>query len=356
MSLFTNRFLLVIIFGFFSIWFSTKSEEFQHDKSNKLKASIIVCIIFIIQAGFRDYMHQMNDTINYYHSYTRLIDVNLSDLWDSFALTSQDYNSRDPGYKIFVKLSQLISTNFQFYLVLVACIISIPISHILYKYCTSLSGILIAACLYEALFANFFETGIRQTIAMGLTFIALEFYENKRYILCALLSYIAFTIHTTALIFLPVYVLLRFYNTKRILVAAILSMPIFMVYAKQILFAVGEGTIMSEYTSLMTTDNKGTPVFSAMVVGAVLLTYIYGNRIKENYTYFNLMFVTMACAIMMVPATWINSNFLRLDLYFLVFLMPLLSVFVETFTQNRNSSTTKYYLGLTLALSVLSLG
>lgn len=349
-----DQFYLVVILGLLAIWFNSKSEQCQLSMRNRKVACIWLCILFVIQAGFRDYENQFSDTINYANSYYRLSDIQLSELLDHFSLYSDQYTGRDPGYKIFVKITQYICTDFRFFLVLVATIISIPICRIFYKYCTSLSGILIAACLYEALFAGFFETGIRQTIAMGFTYTALGAFQRRRYWFTIILTFVAYTIHSTAVIFVPVYFLLGLKNTKKLLITALLLSLLFMVYAKQILFSLGEGTIMSSYTSLMTQDNTGTPVFSAMVVFAVLITYKYANIIKTRYKYFNLMFVTMACAIMLVPSTWVNSNFLRTVLYFLVFLMPLLSVFIDIFSHKQSALATKYYLAITLMLGILT--
>lgn len=349
-----NQFYLVIILGFLAVWFSSKSEKCQLSMRNRKIACIWLCILFVIQAGFRDFEHQFSDTINYANSYYALTNIQFSDIFDNFKLYSDQYTGRDPGYKIFVKITQYIYPDFRFFLVLVATIISIPICRIFYKYCTSLPGILIAACLYEALFAGFFETGIRQTISMGFTYMALEAFQWRKYWLTLVLTFVAFTIHSTALIFVPVYFLVRLNNTKKLLITALLLAPLFMINAKQILFLIGEGTIMSGYTSLMTQDNTGTPIFSTLVVLSVLITYKYSNTIKEIYKYFDLMFVVMACAIMFVPTTWVNSNFLRIELYFLVFLMPLLSVFIDVFSHKQLTLTTKYYFVITIMLGILS--
>ena len=111
---------------------------------------------------------------------------------------------------------------------------------------------------------------------------------------------------------------------------------------------------MSNYVSLTTMDNKGTPVFSALVVVSVISTYFLGNRIKDFYKYYKLMFICMAFAIMLVPTTWVNSNFLRLELYYLTFLMPLISVLIDAYTRNRKALTVPYYFTLAVALIILT--
>lgn len=337
-----DKFWLVVIFGLLSIFFSTRDKENSFSNTRKWSC-VFLCVVFIIQAGFRDWEHQLNDTINYYYSYQNLQYVSLSDLFKSFSFTAQEYSQRDPGYKIFVKLTQIVAFDFRFYLVLVSTIISIPTCRIFYKYCTSIAGIFIAACLYEALFESFFETGIRQTIAMGCSFVALEFFLKKKYVIFTVLTIIGYTIHTSALIFLPLYFLLKYSKPKFVLALCILLSPVFMYFSKEIMFYLGEDTIMAGYTSLETKDNLGTPVFSTMVIAAVIITYLFSKRISVIYPYYKLMFLSMACAIMLLPTTWVNSNFLRLELYYLFFLMPLLSVMVDVFSQRNRMLTTGCY-------------
>lgn len=349
-----NQFYLVIIFGLLAIWFSCKSNSYQQNMRGRKIACVLLCIFFVVQAGCRDYINQINDTLNYANSYNQLKSLSISDIINNISFSNEQYSGRDPGYRLFVKLTQLIIPDFRFFLIIVAVIISVPLCRIFYKYCTSLPGIFIAACLYEALFENFFETGIRQTISMGLSFMALEKYQGGKYLLTILLSLLAFSIHSTALIFIPVYFLLKYKHPRKFLVFALLLAPVFMMFSKEIMFIIGEGTIMSHYTSLMTTDNKGTPVFSALVVLAVMFTNLYANKIKKNYRYFNLMFIVMACAIMFLPSTWVNSNFVRIEFYFLVFLMPLISVFVDVLTNRNLAQAPKYYLFITLTLAVLT--
>ena len=350
-----DRFWLLLLFGIISVLASEYNTDNDYGTPVRKWSCMLLCIIFVLQAGFRDWEHQFNDTINYARGYYALEDVSFDELLKSFSFVAEDYHGRDPGYGIFVKLTQLITVDFRFYLVLIATIISVPICRIIYKYSTSLAGVFIAAALYEALFAPFFETGIRQLIAMGFSFTALELFLKKKYVWFALLTVSAYTIHTSALIFLPLYLFLKYGNPKLILAACILMAPLFMYFSKEVMFYLGEDTIMSEYVDLETTDNKGTPVFSVMVAGAVAVTYFLANRIKVHYRYYRLMFLCMAFAIMLIPTTWVNSNFLRLELYYLAFLMPLMSVMVDAFTNNRPYLATKYYAILVFTLIVLSL-
>lgn len=349
-----DRFWLLVIFSIIAVVASTRSSENNHGAPARKWSCVFLCIIFILQAGLRDWENQINDTLNYARMYYALEDLSLRELVKSSTFFAEEYVDRDPGYNIFVKITQFIAFDFQFFLVIVATIISVPICHILYKYSTSIAGIFLGACLYEALFAPFFETGIRQTLAMGFTFMALELFLNKKYIWWILLTVFAYTLHTSSLIFLPVYLFLKWGKPKFILATCILLAPIFMIFSKQVMFFLGEGTIMSNYVSLTTMDNKGTPVFSALVVVSVISTYFLGNRIKENYKYYKLMFISMAFAIMLVPTTWVNSNFLRLELYYLTFLMPLISVLIDAYTRNRRALTIPYYFSLALALIILT--
>lgn len=294
-------------------------------------AIILICIIFIIQAGFRDYEHSVNDTANYLQWYIQLQNRSLGDVLTEFSFFYDGYEDRDPGFAVFVKLTQLISTNFRFFLLLVAALISIPICRILYKLTPSVAGLFLAALVYEVLFANFFETGIRQTIAMGIVFSSFGYILEEKPVKHYLLIILAYTIHSSAVFFAPFYLLLHIKNQKLLLGGAIVFSPILMLYAKQIIAFLGAGTIYESY-AVESEHNLGTPVFSLLLFVVVIVTLFNYKRIEAFYPYHRIVFSAMAMALILMPYTWVDSNFIRLIFYYLIFIMPLIPVIIENVT------------------------
>lgn len=345
----------VILFGLLAVIYSGKSQK----KQTSLKGKKILCVFLfffiVLQNGFRDYLHATNDTYNYFANYKNLINVPLSDLLGNFSFVADDYANRDPGFYIFVKLTQCISTNFRFLLVVVSSIIAYPLCKILYKYSTTIAGIFLGMTLYEALFAGFFDTGMRQTLAMGIAFNAFLFQqEGKSWKVWGFFVLLAYTFHTSSIIFLPMYFLPKVKNQSLLMKCAIIVTPLIFVFARPIIALLGSGTIFESY-AVNSTDNLGTPVFSAMVVLVVLLLKLFDNRIKQFYKYYQVAFSAMLMSLVLTPASWIDSNFIRLTFYYLIFLMPVLSVFIDALCWKNLKNRSLVYICIAGALIFLSL-
>ena len=120
----------------------------RNSQKEKKWVAVFLCLIFIIEAGFRDFMHTSNDTWNYWHGYENLQAKSLGNVLSSFSLTYKNYEDRDPGFTIFTKLFQLTGGDFRMFLIFVASIISIPLCRLLYKYVPTVNGLFMSAMIY----------------------------------------------------------------------------------------------------------------------------------------------------------------------------------------------------------------
>lgn len=339
--------LIFFIFCLCSLGLSSK-------KSRKW-ASCIVCVIMIMQSGFRDYKHMTNDTLNYENSYENIKQTSLHELVGSFKLIASEYTERDPGYNIFVKLSQYICDDFRFFLVLVAFIISIPLCYLLYQFIPSASGIYFAALIYESLFANFFMTGIRQTIAMGIVYASIPSVCKNKILKHYIILLIAYTIHSSVLIFTPIALLRQYSNQRKFLFATILMIPFFMAFASNIVAYIGQGTIFESYT-IGGKDNIGTPIFSSMLLIIALITALYSKEFINHYPKsYQLLFATLAMSCCLMPATWVNSNFIRIVFFHLIFILPTIPMLIECLASNTSAiiSRTSMYIFVGIGLLFL---
>lgn len=325
----------------------------KDSKVNRRNYCIFLAIFFIIQAGFRDYEHASNDTYNYLRSYWELLPMSLSDVISNkvFGFNISNYDARDPGYDVFVKITQIIWPDFRFFLLVVATIISIPLTWIIYKFTNSIVGIVIASLLYEALFAGFFETGIRQTIAMGIVYSSLPFVIKKKWKKHYLMLILAYFIHSSALIFIPFYPLSVMKNTRKYIIWAILLTPVFMYSASSVMTYLSAGTMFESYANT-TIDNQGTPVFSILLFIIGVGVWIYRKHFHESNILDRMLIVGIICSLILMPTTWVNSNFIRLLFYYLVFIMPLVPKIISSATANYNLRLT-YSLLVGIVLIIL---
>lgn len=350
-----EKYVYVILFGLLAIICSNKGRLWQTDLRRRRKVCVFLFFFIVIQNGFRDYLHATNDTYNYFANYKDLLNVPLGDLLKSFSFIADDYSNRDPGFYIFVKLTQLISTNFRFLLVVVASMIAYPLCKMLYRYSTSVAGIFLGMTLYEALFAGFFDTGMRQTLAMGITFSAFLFQqEGKSWRIWLPLVLLAYTVHTSSIIFVPIYFLPKVRNQSLLMKVALIATPLIFIFARPIIALLGTGTIFEAY-AVDSKDNLGTPVFSTIVIFVALLMKFFDKKIRSFYRYYRVAFSAILMALMLTPASWIDSNFIRLTFYYLVFLMPVLSVFIDAACLGNAKNKSFLYLCLAGALIMLSI-
>lgn len=312
---------------------------------------ILLCLIFIMQSGLRDYIHTINDTQNYFIWFESIKEENINTIISSFSLSYDNYESRDPGFTLFTKLFQFISLDFRAYLVFVASIISIPLCRILYKYIPSINGLFMAAVIYQSLFAGFFDTGVRQTIALGICLFSMISYERRKIVPHYLLILIAYTIHASAILFAPLY-LIRNVDPKKVLYVSLLLTPITMYFAPSIVAYLGAGTIYESY-AVNSTDNLGTPVFTTMIALITIATAINYNRITLYFKESIFLIQGMAIALMLTPASWVDSNFLRITYYYLIFLLPLYPMMIEAVTMRQPRIRNLVYVASALALLIL---
>lgn len=304
----------------------------------KLKkwATLIVFLLILYQLGFRDWRLMANDTGNYYHSYNSLLTKSWTELFDSFNLFTTEYSERDPGFSIFVKATQLISYDFEFFLIIVALCISTPVCYLLYKFVPTSSGIFFGALIFESLFAPFFMTGLRQTVAMGIIYASVPFIFSGRLKKHYIFLLVAYTIHSTALVFAPVALMMKYCRNPRILlIFTLLLLPVFMILAKPIIAYIGEGTIFEAY-AVNSENNLGTPVFSAMVVLIAVVSTIFSRVFIETYSELGkFIIITLILSCFFMPSSWVDSNFIRIVFIPLIFIIALIPMLIDCLYYNN---------------------
>lgn len=136
---------------------------------------------------------------------------------------------KDPRYKVFEKLTQLIVVNYHFYLVLIAIIFTFPMGVWVYR---NSRDPFLSFLLYSVLFYAFFSiTGHRQTIATALVvFFGYRFVKSRKIIPFMIVILIATAIHKSALVFLPFYFLSQKKITKKYLVISSLIFLTLMIF------------------------------------------------------------------------------------------------------------------------------
>lgn len=289
---------------------------------------IAIGLVFILQNALRG-LHYL-DTYNYYVWYQSIASESLSSIFKDFSFFGTSYEHRDLGYPLFVKLTQYIYTDFTFFQFVVAIIIIVPLMYLVYKLSPSNAGVITACSVFESLYAGFFMTGMRQTIVMGMVLLAYNWVlkDDKKWKFIVVVA-LASTIHTTAWVFLPAAFINYVKNPKKTMLLMLIAMPVIMVFAKQIIAFLGAGTMYSSY-AVDSKNNLGTPVFSALLTMIGILVYLASDKIVKKYPqYANTYILMIGCAVVLMPSSWVDSNFLRIVDYYSIFMLVSIPVAIE---------------------------
>lgn len=290
---------------------------------------VIFCSLLIIaQITFRDINYDMsssNDTVRYYYHFQEVQTTSFSEIISKLFSGTKEYSERNSGYEFIVKLFQFFSTDFVVFLFFTAMIGVVPLSKIIYRYSNSIISITLSYVIFEFFFESFFETGIRQIIALGIVLSGYSLLVKNKVWKYLIVIIIASKIHTTALVFLPIIVYKHIKNIKSLLIVSILSIPFLMLYSDIIVAIIGQGSIYESYL-IESKDNLGTPNYSLFVIILTLLFCYVFKEFKRGIKDYKILTVCIIATLLLMPLSWINSNLLRLSFYYSFFYVVLIPI------------------------------
>jgi hypothetical protein len=140
----------------------------------------------------------------------------------------------DPGFGLLVKGVQLLSVDYQVFLVVVAAAFIIPLGLLIYRYSPEP---LMSFLIYSALFFNVYpQTAMRQTFALALVvLVGYGFIAERRLLPFLVLSAAAFTIHKSSICFLPFYFIAPHRYPRRSALAVIALVPVVYAFRVQVI-------------------------------------------------------------------------------------------------------------------------
>lgn len=305
-------FLLLILIGYFIFNRVSINEAIKHRYFINY-----VCLVLVLQSGLRNYAVG-TDTYAYYLSFMQVSTTSWDTLFEQFYHVYVDGEGKDPGYNIFVKVFQIFSKDFTLFLLSVAMIFFSGFRKLQLQYLNSVSSVLLSVFLYFALFYSFFSvTGIRQTIAVGLSIHALSFVREKRLFSLFVLSVIAFTIHKSAAFIPLLYVIYWNNNINRIFVFSLLGFLIFAVLRDYFVNAFREAADYEVYVA--------SKPWKLMLFYFIFSIIIYVKLKNSDLSFsqrklFNLYIITF----MWIPVLGNDSLFMRQVYYFSIYIVVLL--------------------------------
>jgi len=236
---------------------------------------------------------------------------------------------KDPGYAVFVKAVQLVTHEYQVFLVIVAALFMIPFGVMVYRHS---SDPFISFLVYSTLFFEFFAiTGTRQTIATALVvLIGYPLIVKKRFVPFLALAAVAFTIHKSALVFLPFAFLADREVSRRAALRVGLVAIVIFVLRNPIGYLLAS-VFFPEEQYLAVYAGAGAWTFSALLILLAIVAFsrlglVLSAQPKARHWY-NAVLVGLLC----LPLTFRNPSAMRVVQYFTLFLVLLIPAVIRSF-------------------------
>jgi transmembrane protein EpsG len=272
----------------------------------KLVIKIIFAVasvtMMILVSGLR---YVRGDTTTYRHKF-ELLPLNLAD-----ALTQR---STEKGFIIYLWLLKNIWDNSQFFLFVTSVITLSILVYIYYKYSTfiELSIFLFIASGCFGVTMN----GLRQYLAAAVLIIGFKWVVNKRWWVFFLLVMIASSIHTSAIIMLPLYFVLRQRAWTFKTVFLICAAFAFIMFADKLLPFMFDLLEDTKYLSLEKYYVQASVIRPIVAFIPLALAFIYRVRLKERFhNYIDVVVNFSLLNFFFYLAGTVNNNFARLCIY-----------------------------------------
>ncbi len=319
------------------------------EKAHRKYFCIIAAVQWTLLSGLRA-LSVGADTYAYY--------VNFEDMklypWDETLELVYDYlfkgeEIKDPGYYVVMKAFQLFSGSYQMFLLAIAVLFMSLMGRWIYKYSASPVTSFI---LFSTLFYSFYAvTGHRQTIATALIFFqGYEYIKERKLIRFAIISFIAFLIHKSCVVFVPFY-FLAFVPYRRLTVTIYLVLAcIVVVLGKQlygpIALALGFDQGQVDYAV------GGADLYAVMLTLLSLVTLFFMPQIKERREDINQLFnataITLVTALLVIQ----NQGFMRIQQYYSMFMMITIPEVIET-VEKKSRMLTYLLFGAVMVLYMI---
>lgn len=283
---------------------------------------IIMCVILILQAGLR-HENCGADTLAY------------KEFWELYRLSSWNriFNALskgflfDPGFFIFMKVSQYVFPTYQLFLILSATIYVSALCNFTYRLIDRNFDIVWFVLIYECLFySTMAECTIRQGYAVAVCFYSYRFIEQRKLIPFVITIFIATTFHGSAFVFLPFYFL---HNTQKmglVMIFALFTVPV-LFYIKNEFVAFAVDTLNNEkYFNYKEAGDNSAYSFGAFYT----LLYALGVWFRKTYMKYKknapdiLMAMTLGFALL--PMLFVSGTLMRVVQYYSIFMV----IFVPT--------------------------
>jgi transmembrane protein EpsG len=314
------------------------------------KCKKVFCIIaslqWIILSGLR-HLSIGEDTLTYKINF---FEVTKNESWENIFrnfvnIVFKGTAGKDPGYQVFEKLTQVFTSDYQVYLLIIASLFTITLSIWIYKNSTEpLISFLIYSCLFYSFYAI---TGHRQTIATALTvFIGYKYIKKREFWRFLIIVLVSSTIHKSSICFLPFYFIANKKITTRYIVITVSIIPLLFIFKNQIMVILGTLTGYKNYINQY--EGAGTWTFTSLLFIITFIVIWKREIMLRDSPQANHFINALFMALIFVPLTFVDPSAMRVVQYYSLFLMLLVPDIIKSF--DKNDQPIVYYTAITLLI------
>ena len=336
---------MTLIISLCTVYVIISQTRGNEQKKRLWQVSLMGFLLFAF-AALRSYTVG-TDLETYFSYYYADANSSISEIWVTKA-------GRDPFFHCFLHALSWISSSPQFMLVVIGAIVAFGFSYFVYH---SPGNVLVMYMLFIGLRVfSFTLSGLRQSIAMGLVFVATVFlFRDKKYRFFAT-TMLASMFHISALCFLFAFFFVRIRKVKAVAIWAIVASVInyltsnsLAVMFSGLLFSDRFGTKVLERTEF-----EGTTTFFIYLIVFFIALFVYNNMKVENKSKYMILF-TIGVMFSMIGQT--IPNVFRIAYYFIISLLPIFCSLISTITSNKQTANLLNWLAVIfLAIQYLIFG
>lgn len=291
MLLYCSMFLYIGVFGYITqFYYQQSSKQRKYESKVPLIMGIVLLALPVFFIGMRT---NFGDTYAYISHFKELT-TDFSELWAAREET------KGFGYELYLFfIKKYISTDPNVYLMITATIQACGILKIYYKYSTNFTYSLLLFFLSMAFL--YMMNGMRQFMAACIIFLFSDYLFNKKTVRFLLVVLLAYTVHVSAIIWIPIYFVVQGkpWNLKVMcaiiaIVVAILALDSFTDLLSDSL----EGTDYDGYTNQFSQDDGSSLAHTLVALVPVALAFWKRKEIEEKNN--QTAFILVNCAVVEV--------------------------------------------------------
>lgn len=296
---------------------------YQIDYEKKNKRALAFFFVWLTILAMLRHESVGNDTRNYIYYF---------DIIKSLSWKQAGNFSFETGFSYFNKVVSFISREPQFFLAVAAVVTAVLIYPTYRRLCIDTSLTIVLYCIMSTFVMMF--SGVRQTLAIAIGFVAYEFTRNKKLIPFILSVILAISFHTSAFMLAFMYPLYHAKITKNWLYVVVPLLALVFFFNEQIFMVLG--LILERYTEFDgSIEPTGAYVMILLFGAFVVFSYLIPDeKLLDEETIGLRNFLLLSLIIQMFAP--LNSLAMRIGYYYIIFIPLLLPKIIQCRSKQWN--------------------